>query len=260
MSDYPGRFDPGWFNLTIDVLDRHGARGFQPTPGPTHSELDRWRAGRTIFRLLPSTTLQMRPGSGFRPVIREHLTALGLSSTERAELVLKSVAEQLINTNAELCARLNRKPKVKMGVSHVRANGKYQTLARRQSNRCATCGIALDAADSVELDHVVPFSIIGDVFDGANWRLLCGRCNLGKHSFMSSWFTPDAWGWIADAGHVPAAASATLRTRYSVLASTGRCESAGCDATAQTSELRVEPRVVDAFWTAQNLRVACARH
>lgn len=260
MSENPLRFDPSWFQLTIDVLDRHGARGFEPESPSDYSELDRWHAGRAIFRLLPASALRMRPGSGFRPLIHRHLSTLGLASTPRAELVLKSVAEQLINTNAEICLQFGRKPKKKMGISHIRASRKYEALSRRQRDRCSTCGLLLDTADSVELDHVIPFSLVGDVSDGANWRILCGRCNLGKHSFISSWLAADSWGWISDNGHLAATHSASRRTRYSVLASRGRCEFAGCDATPRTSELRVEPRLGDAFWTAQNLRVLCAQH
>ena len=260
MSEYPRHFDPLWFDLTIDVLDRHGARGFRPNGAATHDEIDRWHAGRTVFRLLPTTALHLRPGSGFRPVIRKHLIALGLQSSGRAELVLKSVAEQLISTHPALCQRWNRKRKIKMGISHVRASGKYQTLLKRQIGRCATCGCPLDEADSVELDHIVPFSFIGDVPDGANWRILCGACNLGKHSFISSWFSPDAWGWVSDTGHLPATTQASLRTRYSVIATIGKCETEGCGATAKDSHLRVELRVSDSFWTAQNLKVSCAQH
>ena len=146
-----------------------------------------------------------------------------------------------------------------MGVSHIRVSGKYKALSQRQNRRCDNCGIELDVADSVELDHIIPFSLIGDVPDGANWRLLCGSCNLGKHSYLSSWFTADSWGWISDNAHLRAD-SASLRTRYSVLATRAKCETDGCQATPATAQLWVEPRLEGAFWTAHNLTVSCRRH
>jgi 5-methylcytosine-specific restriction endonuclease McrA len=248
-------------NLLVDLLDAHGARGFSLGSPLQYRESERWLAASTIFACLPSAVVNLRPGRDkFVPPIRQHLSRLRLPQEERTCLVLKGVAEQIVLTTPALCARHGLRPRRKYGVSDVRALGQYIGLTRAQGGRCATCGLPLAHAENVELDHVIPFALIGDVADGANWRLLCGQCNMGKHEFMSSWLVADAWNWLPGAAMAEVGAKPTLRARYSVLATRGRCEHAECGAGAASRHLSVLPILPDGLLVPSNLRVLCDLH
>jgi len=214
-----------------------------------------------IFSCLPAEVRDLRPGKDkFVPVLRRYLESIGLPSGEKECLVLKGVSEQLIKSNPSLSSSFGLKPKRKYGVSDLRALGHYSKTASRQGNRCATCGVRLDYANTVELDHVVPYAIIGDVSDGANWRLLCGRCNLGKHDFISSWLVPDTWNWIPAGRLETTVTEATLRARYALFATRRHCGIPNCFNGPVDSELSLRRRSEIGLFVPSNLEVVCADH
>lgn len=53
-------------------------------------------------------------------------------------------------------------------------------LLERSGYRCEMCGQDL-RGKSYDLDHVVPFTYVGDRLD-ANWQILCPECNKAKGS------------------------------------------------------------------------------
>jgi hypothetical protein len=249
------------FDKMIDLLDAHGARGFGNGDRDAYGEHDRWTTARAVFSCVPVDLMMLRPGRDkFVPVIKQHLESLHLDSSERSTLVIKGVAEQVILSTPALSMKVRAKSKRKLGISDVRALGKYSDIAERQRQRCATCGCTLSAAQTVELDHVVPFSFIGDIYDGSNWRLLCGDCNLGKHEFFSSWLTPDAWNWVSPSVIMRVESSPTLRARYSVLSTRGRCDFSRCGQGPRDVELVLRRRVASGLYVPSNLVVYCEKH
>jgi hypothetical protein len=247
--------------MLIDILDAHGARGFGSGNASQFSEADRWSASRTLFGCMPARVVSLRPGRDkYVPVVHDYLSGLGLPCDDRACLVLKGICEQLTLTSPALCAQWGLKPRRKYGVSHVRALGQYSHITKRQHHRCATCGVPLAVAENVELDHIIPFSIIGDVSDGSNWRLLCGKCNMGKADFLSSWLAPDSWNWISLKNVQFVQNGPTLRARYAVLATRMRCQVAGCGKGPEVAHLsvcRLDPR---GLHIPSNLAVCCESH
>lgn len=249
------------FSDAIELLDAHGARGFGCGSRENFTEGDRWRAATVIYTCLPAAVRELRPAKDkFVPVLRRYLESINLPSSDTSCLVLKGVCEQLISSNPSLCATFGLKPKRKYGISDLRALGHYRNVAARQRQRCATCGVRLDYANKVELDHIVPFAIIGDVSDGANWRLLCGRCNLGKHDFISSWLAPDAWNWIPAGSFESTTTEPTLRARYALLATRRRCEYANCSNGPVDAALSLRRRSELGLFVPSNLIVVCDEH
>jgi hypothetical protein len=249
------------FYEVISLLDAYGARGFGCGSRESFSERDRWQAATIIYYCLPVTIRELRPARDkFVPVLRDYLDSIGLPSGERECLVLKGVSEQLIYSNPTLCAPLGLKTKRKYGISDIRALGHYRPIASQQGNRCATCGITLDFANTVELDHIVPFALIGDVSDRANWRLLCGQCNLGKHDFISSWLAPDAWNWIPPGNLGNTTNGPTLRARYAMFSTRGHCELPDCSSGPQNAQLELRRRSESGLFVPSNLAVVCSEH
>jgi hypothetical protein len=247
------------FARLIDLLDSHGARGFGHGNRASFREVDRWWAARTLFACLPVGALELRPGRDkFAPVLRAHLSALSLPVDQRACLVLKGIIEQMIATSPAMSARHGLRARRKYGVADVRALGRYAAIDAHQRGRCDTCGRLLMDAWSVELDHIVPFTLIGDIPDGSNWRLLCGDCNLGKHEFLSSWLAPDSWNWIGPANYGRMWEGPTLRARYTVLSTQQVC--INCSRGAGEVTLHVGQRVSTALPVPTNLSVYCEEH
>lgn len=249
------------FGTVVGLLDAHGARGHGRGNRNFYDESTRWLAARFMLVCLPETIFGLHPNRDkFVPVISMHLEQLGLPWDKRSCLVLKGIAEQMIFSNPNFAGPLDLKVKRKYGVSDLRALGHYNALAAGQEGRCATCGVRLEQAESVELDHIIPFSFIGDISDGSNWQLLCGECNLGKHGFLSSWLSPDAWNWPTSTSIVGAVVKPTPRARYSVLATRGACEAANCGKGAQETELVLNRRHSTGLYIPSNLTVRCAFH
>lgn len=216
-----------------------------------------------VFRLVPRKALGLSPiHDRFRPEITRHLVALGLDSpSDELVMALKRICEQIVLSSRELAASVGLEAKRKFGVADLRALGLYGLLEKEQCGRCAVCGVLLGDATSIELDHIVPFYLMGDIPDGRNWRLLCGRCNLGKLSYLSALQGAEAWDWIPPQRVVDAASnSLSLRTRYVTLARQPRCTADGCGRRALDSELRVVQPVLTGLPVSGLLDVRCISH
>jgi HNH endonuclease len=110
----------------------------------------------------------------------------------------------------------------------------------------------------IEVDHVVPFSR-GGADEPGNMRLACGWCNVAKANRLSLYEA----GTRPSAIRHPRVGAVSVPLPYwvvRVLQSTeGRCETAGCTASADTHEMRVAVRFSGAP-TPPNLSVVCAEH
>jgi hypothetical protein len=209
-----------------------------------------------IFGLLPASTLEPRQlVPDFKPVkpaIREHLTRLGIPIAEPLLSLLKAVADQYSGTHVG-----SRNRRRKNTVADLRAlRTPYARLRIEQNSRCAVCGVGLHE-DTEHLDHIVPWRLIGDVPDGANWRLLCAPCNLGKGAFISTLQSPAAYNWIYSVDQSQLT-SLRAQTRWIVLVQRGRCEL--CGALPSDAELLVEALSIDMAPVADLLTVRCAHH
>lgn len=252
---------PDEVRLTLNLLDAHGARGFGVGDRRSFGEADRWHASRVLWVCVPGRAFALRPGRDkFVPLVEEYLVTLGLTPSRSDCLILKGVIEQIIRTSPQLCGALGLQLRRKYGVADLRAQGKYGSLVDAQSSRCAVCGILLDRADSVELDHIVPFSLIGDIGDGSNWQILCGVCNLGKHEYVSSWVVPDAWNWIAPSNVALYAREPSVRARYAVLAERRGCGVDDCGMSAGRTRLFLVRISSRGMWVPSNLQVLCEEH
>jgi 5-methylcytosine-specific restriction endonuclease McrA len=234
----------------------HGALGYRDTVrGRDPDDLDRLSALPLVFGLLPGAALSRRVTLTttfvpIKPILSEHLRSLGIAPDPTLLDVLKSVATQWSSTLSGVHHRR------KYSVSDLRALGTpYRALRRRQSGRCRYCGRRLVDIDEV-LDHIVPFRLIGDVPDGANWQLLCSECNAGKGEFLTTYCLPAAYNWVYRIGDNLTEERA--RTRWIVLAQRGVCDHCGVGPSA--AELHVELRRPGDIYVADLLRITCSGH
>jgi hypothetical protein len=245
------------------TLRYHGALGYRDVAanGPA-SEDERLKIVPLVFGLLPTIAVRRRgPDQRVKPTIREHLAVLGAPETESLVEVLKAVADQLWATWPLTIGYGNARCKRKGSMADLRANPVlYRRIRTGQGARCAVCGKKFDAAGEETLDHTVPFRIIGDAPDGANWQILCPPCNSGKSERLSALQSPEAMNWIYSDASGGYASGPSIRTRYVVLAQAGHCEEDGCAVGATTSLLTVQKIAPGGLWVADNLEVRCAGH
>jgi 5-methylcytosine-specific restriction endonuclease McrA len=187
---------------------------------------------------------------------------LGIDNpSDELVMTIKHICEQIVLSSKELAENVGLPAKRKYGISDLRAQGLYAPLERAQRGRCAICGILLAEASSIELDHIVPFYLMGDIVDGRNWQILCGPCNNGKLAHLSAMQAAEAWDWIAPQRVVQAAHnSVSLRTRFVVLATRGHCTIESCGRGPQDTELRVMPTYSSALPVTDLLHVLCVEH
>ena len=58
-------------------------------------------------------------------------------------------------------------------------------LYEKQCGKCNCCGKEINI-DDCEVDHIIPFSLVGDELSISNYQLLCRECNLMKTN--DPWF------------------------------------------------------------------------
>jgi HNH endonuclease len=243
-----------------DLFLFHGALGHRAVPAQSYfSEVDRLRIVPMVFGLLPKRVLFREHNLILvKPLIREHLAAVGVPYDEAVVDVLKSVGDQYFNTDPVAGPVWYRRGK--WGIGDLKAANRrlYVSIRREQEDRCAACGIILDDADET-LDHCVPWRLIGDVMDGSNWQLLCAVCNVGKREFLSTLQSVQSLNWIYGQSR-SALALASSESRYAVLTQRARCEVSGCAATAASARLELVTVLDTGLPVVDNLTVRCEHH
>lgn len=247
--------DPDAIETLKRLLYYFGATGAREGHYDPPSELEVFDCLPLVFGLLPGSALSPKETfqtfEPIKPLIRAHLSSLGVSDETLVDL-LKRVADQYRATYPGSGMR-----KHKLGVNDLRAQGEpYRRLRQKQNNRCAVCGTSLLAADE-ELDHVVPWRLIGDPTDGANWRLLCSRCNRGKGEFLSSIQAPSAHNWAyrdsrAHSEETP------IQMQWVLFAQQRKC--ARCGRGPDQVELKIVAAVSDPGHVVDHYEVHCTAH
>lgn len=245
------------------TLKYHGALGYRDrsSSGPA-SELMRLHIVPLVFGLLPTEALVRRSHDQLvKPSIRLHLERVGAPISESLVDVLKAVADQLWSTWPTSIRYGNTRCRRKGSIADLRANPSlYKKIRTTQGGRCAVCGTFFEAPGDETLDHTVPFRIVGDAPDGANWQILCPACNGGKSERLSALQSPEAMNWsYRDAGG-NYVRTPSLQTRYVVLTLAGGCEDDRCAARPSATELLVQRISVTGLWLADNLEVRCQAH
>jgi hypothetical protein len=249
---------PGSIDILRRVMLWHGVLGERVGDlEPILNADDWWRfVVRNAFLLVPKsvfvTSNSVGPVKYLKPIIIEHLQALGVIIDEELIEIVKRLVDQLLLTERRLGSDFTIR-KASVASLKARNQQRYIWLRDRQRGRCAICGIKLEVAKE-ELDHVIPFRLIGDVPDGSNWQLLCKSCNSAKSCFLSPLQYPECFNWIYRSV-VDAANHPSNHTRFVALKTQGRCFT--CGATAKQARLGVTRRCVNGLAVADNLAVVC---
>lgn len=246
------------------LFGEHGALGYGIPPSPgSHvlTEIERLSLVPLVFGLLPARAIRRtRVDERVKPYIHQHLDVLGIPPEELLVDILKSIADQYASTSPVNSLRTGVPVKRKLQIASLRALGHpYRRLLHLQRGRCAICGALFDGRREEQLDHIVPWRLIGDVGDGSNWQVLCFECNVGKGSLLTTLLSAEAWGWLY-ASQSPINDAPTLETRYIVLAQRRRCEYPECGVGPMTSSLEVKKAVATGLPVVDNLVVACENH
>lgn len=258
LHSSPARLaDLGTIALFKKVMLRHGVLGY----GSKHElvfEHDRFRIVPLIFGLLPKQAVQRQyAGELIKPYIREHLNGCGAPNDEELVSIIKRISDQFFETRS--VADFLRKRKY--GISDVKARNLalYTKLLRSQNGRCAICGLLFDRDAIEELDHMVPWRLIGDVPDGSNWQILCGDCNKGKGEWVSALQSAEYLNWSYRGGE-SLAERPTLEARYVVLALRPRCEVGNCALDSKQTQLHVVKKAITGLAVTDHLTVRCSEH
>lgn len=257
--------DSGTIESFCRLFAEHGALGYglAPEPGtPALTEAERLEMVPLVFGLLPARALlRLRADDKVKPFIIDHLEAIGIDPSERLVDILKAVADQFAATWSVNARTTGVPVKRKMQISGLRALGRpYRRQITAQNGRCATCGVVFDGTREEQLDHIVPWRLIGDVRDGSNWQILCFECNNGKGSLLATLLSPEAWGWLYATQSPLFPGTPTLETRYVVLAQRGACEYPACGRDSSVAELEVVKAIASGLPVADNLLVRCDLH
>ncbi len=200
---------------------------------------------RAVFRLLPEACLYLEPPEA-KPVIRQHLTNLGLEPHESLVSAIKFFCDQF------RASRSGRKRKPGITDVYTRYPHLFRKISGEQNNRCAYCGIRIQYGGDMQLDHIIPWYLGDDPPDGRNWQFTCGPCNLGKSMWPyyslsrcgSNWIGPDSEPALS------------LDVRFAVLARDGACVKTGLLPTQ--GELTVEKVVTSGCWVLDNAQAVAA--
>ena len=127
-------------------------------------------------------------------------------------------------------------------------------MRRKQNNRCRVCGVNFAGGEDETLDHVIPFRLVGDVPSGANWQLLCPKCNGGKGQLFS-FIQSSAWqNWIYGKSDVDVI---NQEARYVLLSSYGKCARPSCSHHASSSQLFVVHSKKNGLPIVDHLAIYC---
>jgi 5-methylcytosine-specific restriction endonuclease McrA len=211
------------------------------------TEFGEWLRYRAIFALIPESCLFDRPREE-KPIIRQHLQALGLEPTDKLVSAVK-----LLCTNFRAKREGgSRKP----GISDVRVKFPhlFQKIMAEQGERCWYCGERLTYGENAQLDHVIPFFLGDDPPDGSNWRFACETCNRGKGRFPYYSLIAVGANWI----DTDVSKELSQAVRFAALARDRRCTQ--CGVAPREERLHVEKVIASGCWILDNVRTLCERH
>jgi 5-methylcytosine-specific restriction endonuclease McrA len=255
---------PSSLSVFKDVFLAYGARGYRDNSSfvKVHrlNESEKLQVVPLVFQLLPFSVVNPHSGrrlvDPIKPAIKHHISTIGLDESDHDLIeILKSCSDQYFK--CAYAKEFGTKPN-KNKISDLRANKTlYKKICDRQNNRCCICGSVLRIQCDETLDHIIPFSLMGDIPDGANWQILCSECNSGKGHYLSALQIPHSINWIYPRVDFPVP---SRETRYCALTRNPQCAHPGCNATAMTRQLRLVHNGHDGLAIYSNLRVYCELH
>lgn len=230
-------------------------------------EADRLRVVPLVFGLMPSSAITRTSiATSIKPDIKRHLSSININHNDK-ELVeiIKNISDQFFNSKLILNTKQDKFSLAKIKSAY---QGIYKNIRERQQDRCAVCGVEFDEnpqdlQDREELDHCLPFNLVGDTPDGSNWQLLCKRCNNAKKDLISSLQHPEALNWIYTRNKdilTQVKSEPSPESRYIVLAQKGYCEEIGCHARPHEDQLFVIQKSQTGLAVIDNLGVYCKKH
>jgi len=204
-----------------------------------------------FFYLIPTDliTAENEKYNLVKPLIRSHLKLIGVRSQDE-DLVdtIKRIGDHFSDCIYERNSR-------KRSIADLRMDYKlYQKFLDYQKYRCRSCGVLLDD-NNQELDHIIPYKLLGDPLDGANWQILCSKCNLGKGGLFSPLQSNDALNWIYDKKDVEKISD---KLHFLCFALFKKCSICGSD--TATTELRIKKKASTGLSIASNMVVVCDKH
>ena len=262
LADEATRDESARIELFRRVFLFHGALGHRVGATFDFSESHRLAIVPYVFKFLPiKALLRKKHDELIKPYVYEHLQQLGVRTDEVLVSLVKAVADQYFTSYIRRQDTANRFGLRKRGIADVRAGNPdvYRKMLKMQRDRCAVCGVLFLGSREQTLDHVVPWHLIGDVEDGANWQILCEECNGGKREWFSSLQSAQALNWVYSLEN-GLLERPTKETRYVVLATARKCSVVECAHNARTSALVVERRFESGLAVVDNVRVLCEHH
>ena len=251
--------DESLINCFVHLFAKHGALGYSKLVNPSYadSEITRLEIVPLVFGLIPEAALnRKRPDELIKPHIEKHLNNLGIDKKNLLIDILKSIADQYYFTRPGSSKR-------KKGITDLQVHRSiYKQILVKQSSRCTICGISFSENIELTLDHIIPWRLVGDIPDGANWQILCRDCNLGKREYLSSLQSTQAFNWIYGGQYeqIIISNNPTPETRFIVLAQMGQCEYPKCNIVPSLGELFVVKKFNSGLPVVDNLQVRCKLH
>ena len=249
--------DPESISLLKRVMFKHGVTGFGRDYEAVE-EANRLRVVPLVFGLLPIQAVRRQEsGELIKPYIRQHLENCCSQYDEELVTIVKRISDQFFETRTSDGFVRKRK----LGIADVKARNPslYRQLLSNQNGRCAICGRPFDSDSIEELDHMVPWRLIGDVPDGSNWQILCGLCNKGKGEWISALQSSESLNWAYRGGD-NLAETPTLETRYVVLALRPFCDIPGCGKSRLEDQMHVVRKGETGLAVADHLVARCSNH
>ena len=235
---------------------KHGVLGSGRVDIEDVSEYEKFKTIPLVFGLMPESAIRgRRYDLKVIPIIRRHFDELSVMYDEELLHVVKNLCDQYFHTTPNTEHYTRRK----FQISDVRATKfMYEKIMSRQNSRCAVCG-SLFGADNIEtLDHIIPWRLIGDVYDGSNWQFLCSKCNTSKATNLSFIQMPEFlnWSYVNSDNE----SGITNRIRYAVLCRDQGCRFPGCDKNPKNSDLDVVKLTDRSAYLYEFLEVRCKKH
>lgn len=267
LLSLPARLVEGrTLRIFVAVFAEHGALGKRKSVDPELlaglSDVDRLYVVPLIFGLMPREALRRKRSADYpvKPHIVAHLTALGIPNDEALIDIIKSVADQFVDTAKDPVTRRSNKKKKTIGDLRAGDRRLYSEIMAEQDDRCVVCGAPFDSRTEPTLDHVIPWRLVGDIPDGANYQFLCSECNSSKGSYLSSLQSPHFFNWVYSANSPPPLDFPGGETRYIVLSRAVGCSEPGCGRTKKHAALFVRTTRPTGLAVTDHLTAVCGAH